>query len=1799
MAQSLLKLQACDAIDCVTMLPNAPSEITRELVASSAAFHPDQPLIAVGAGTFVAVQDLLSGTRLGRMDLRSKVLEVIFTPGAPTLVVVTQDWQIHGVSLAGFKSRTLVPRRARAERPLEQCLLSIAAGPQPILFFSKYGGEVLRASHAGDNAPRNKDSVNWGAKLKLDISRPLLGLCCHPSDPSLLMVMHADGGLRCYQVPAIAGGALEGLALAPLFALQLQESLLGKPLPAAGPLRALPHPTVAGSCLILQAARLGEVCVMEQIGRSNPTVLLKTRMAGWVAILGMGLVKVQHVLLIFGLTETGKMRAGSWKILGRPAQPGLTLVPIKVDPMDILPLLDEVTGAKAAAAAEARTAAAGAAAGEAAIAERVAAKTSTGGMGFSTSNGFGATGNSGASGAVASYDQIVGVGTYGRSGAPAPARPPPPQAVVAAVESDVRSDIWQSTWAPTPTWAMDAPASSVLDSVLGPYVMRVEVHPILGVTACIMEPTLLVQTTPPLLNQTLGSMTTAEMELARRSATVPLLALLPLEPHFSGSRQLLPVGASVHLDLPSSSLGALTTSGAQATAFETYAGGVESVKHRLRLPPHLFYVSAGYLVRYSMVSRTSVDVLPLPTSEPKEGNLRKAKYSVMSKNGAVLMFFESSGASETPTDQFQWTLLQPSQLTGKGMNTAVWLKPGKYGAFVGPEDEHFVIVESTGQVAGVFETATTLTSKGTPLYTLGLDKGGVVLSGSAASSVALPLFPGPSCRSLPVPDLPFNADEYVASEDEDDYVSDTAPAAAAADGGWVPGALLGMSQGLATMQSVRSARGGSHAVPGLGVFMWETNDGYLAAATLPGHGKDGGFGNGQHVGQLPRQAQARLSHGEKILQLAWQSLVTSPVVPTSPDDCVCAVLTSKRIMVLRGDLGLQTQVDIVVTATGGPMACPATSILWFGPALLYLTAAGAVLQVPWTGGAPLPVCHMAASDRSILVAASADAVYILRGGQELVTDVVLAPGAEMIARPARMEQVLATGWATLAASGLGGPLAVASEARKALAALVAAADIRPTPALLSTLSQSGAADVAVALSRHVRLDHEAYLAALAAAGQWDKVTEGLRADASRSLHSPGPPPRGSALHAKMCAAAASAAAHGDAMTAAALLADAGEWISALAAAACLPSDQAVQAAYMASIRTSAVGPPESAEAAARAAAMLRSLSASSMGVYGGVADASIGMPPATALRLVDASGVGLSEASSWSVSAPGITLSSEVFDADAPPVLELLPLTGEDGLPLPVHPIHTEANIIEVPPQPVHGSAHGAPLIPYLGLRNTTSASLTTMATQVATDREQKERMLLVQQQQHAAAHTKGGSSSGGGAPQHAVPSLAPSASPSLSQVSGRTPSSDSHPVPATSNTPLPQASTNQQFDFDLDDFFSGVQSNKPTPAPTAQKAARVSGGGGFDLLGLDDDLDAPSVVMAPQQRQQVKQQQQQQGASPPVLPMQPLQPLVYSSKPVDDKPSDTSTSAIGGSKGVDDDPFGDDSDFFSSGGGSAPGKKFNIQIKSKEEAATLQASGHVGALKSAAAGLRLVATPPGGAGSGGGSGMLTQQPSLSSQTSVTSVPVTTSLSTPLTANNPSHDSSTQQALDAMNALNDTMQLYLAGVAQMEAGAWIVAAKAFAKAMTLLAQEPVSASRQQRIAFCAQYYAAVRLLGLASEPACPPNTQARLYRYLAALKLDDRHTMLLSREAAIKNQAVGNNRYAAETYMNLMSRVLTTNGGEAYAAQLQKDMDACDRMAISVPGEWGGEDTEAWSSIVGSASNSGEVEEAVFPLLAA
>lgn len=94
----------------------------------------------------------------------------------------------------------------------------------------------------------------------------------------------------------------------------------------------------------------------------------------------------------------------------------------------------------------------------------------------------------------------------------------------------------------------------------------------------------------------------------------------------------------------------------------------------------------------------------------------------------------------------------------------------------------------------------------------------------------------------------------------------------------------------------------------------------------------------------------------------------------------------------------------------------------------------------------------------------------------------------------------------------------------------------------------------------------------------------------------------------------------------------------------------------------------------------------------------------------------------------------------------------------------------------------------------------------------------------------------------------------------------------------------------------------------------------------------------------------------------------------------------------------------------------------------------------------------------------------------------------------------------------------------MEAGDWKAAAAHFARAMAVLSREEAGApTTPQRLAFCAQYYAAVRLLEVATAGPAGPR-EARLYRYVAGLRLDDRHAQALLREAIARNKAVRNYR---------------------------------------------------------------------------
>ena len=150
-----------------------------------------------------------------------------------------------------------------------------------------------------------------------------------------------------------------------------------------------------------------------------------------------------------------------------------------------------------------------------------------------------------------------------------------------------------------------------------------------------------------------------------------------------------------------------------------------------------------------------------------------------------------------------------------------------------------MVVEATGQVAAVFDTAATTTSKAPPLYTLSLDAAAID-AGGLAGGVALPVFGGLACRVLPLPEAPSVTEEvYVASEDESDESDDGGRGRGSGGGGgggdfYVPGGRLGAP--LRSANSARSVGGAAGGMGGLGVMLWQTSDGCLAAATLPAAG---------------------------------------------------------------------------------------------------------------------------------------------------------------------------------------------------------------------------------------------------------------------------------------------------------------------------------------------------------------------------------------------------------------------------------------------------------------------------------------------------------------------------------------------------------------------------------------------------------------------------------------------------------------------------------------------------------------------------------------------------------------------------------------------------------------------------------------------------------------------------------------------------------------------------------------------------------------------------------------------------
>ncbi|KAG2498542.1 hypothetical protein HYH03_003293 [Edaphochlamys debaryana] len=1727
---SMMRFQLAQSLDVSSVVQAPASSLIRGLHPKCVCFHPTKPLLAVGVSGYVAVYDLQSGTRVGRVDLKSVPLELAFAPDGSVLIAVVQDWMIYSVSTASWKARLVVPRRAKMDKPLERVLLAVAPGSNPFIYFARYAKDTLRLallpSRAGGvPAPEGgaggggKGANSWGTRVKLDAAKPILQLACHHVDAQLL-ALTADGLLRGY---AIAGGG--GDVLTPLYALLVQDPM-DKLVPLPGVLVVVPHPALPTGALILQGSRMGTAVVLELPGRTTPSPVIRGRVPNWQATIGMGVDRATGMVMAFGLSEGGRLRCASWRLSYRAGSQGVALRPSRMEPQDLTGLVDATRKTRAALVTHM---AAGAAAAAAAAGGPVPPNGGAGAMASMRSltlgGGAAGAGGAGAGGGGGGAGGGGGGGGAGGGGGGAPPAAP----------------TWHGLWSLSPAWATDMSSSCLLEAQLAPSVGRVVVHPALGCVAVAPEPPAAAAASRELLFGGRGGLSPEEMALARRTSTVSLLLVHNAEAHAGGWRGAraspqhtalaawLPPGArlpalgppgpaagpaagparpkpraarpagdsSTDEDEPEQEPVAAAEVAAPAADAEAAAPPADS--NALQLPPHVYYVAGGRLMKYGLVTRSASPLAQLPTEAP-DGDTRLPRMLVHSaRRGAWLVFFEAAvagasgnngnypngngtaggaanGQPAAGAERFTWTLVNAAALSGEGGAGFVsWVRTGKYGTFLGPDDSHFAVLSSNGRLLEVYNTAPPGgggpgVSIPMPLLSCSLD--GAVLG---AAGVAAPLFPGPPMWNAPVPD-----------------------ARAPPDAG---------------PHDARRFRG-------LGCLLWQGADSTLRMATLPaltrvpldapppgtktdGAGSDsdddaggavrGADGSvyypslpqGHHFGPIARQAAFPLLPHETVLHVAWQSLslaaepaagskaaeAAAAAAPSGPADAVAAVLTSQRLLLLTA--GLRQVASVSLSGVGSAaLGESLTSVLWAGPMLLACSAAGQVLQLTWTGQL-LPVATLSPGGHVSLLGVTADSLIVLRSPLGPLPPAAAAAAsatganvaaaaaalAEAVSRPAALLQPLLIGWSSLAATGLlsygSYGAAAASVVRPALRHALASYDPQSaTPRGVWALISAGAWDVAAAVAGHMPPMGDGggavKLAAAAAAGSWAAVAATLQGEASRALHAPAPPPRGSELHAKLVAAAAGALFHGQVTVASDLFLAAGEWPSAMVLAVCSGN---VSGVYGISQKlASSSGPPgvegpaaagsSEVAAAGQLATALRSL-------YGGVgsgalADATLALqqpqqPPAPGV------GVGppqqpepLERADRWPLASP-------LASAAAVTVPGALPRVA-----------YTDAEIGPVPPA-------GPPsAVAFYALTSTAAASV--------------------------AAAAAGGSAGAGGSSRVAAGLVPGDASAGGGGRGGSTVTG------------------------------GDLETTSVASSDAAQAAARAEfmGHAGLGLGG----------------------------------------PTIDFSSDDDSSISEATGSAAGGA-----------------GGGAR--RQIKIQIRDKPAGSAAPDA----SLREAAKALRLGpgAPPLPGAASVGGSSIA----------SAASVPA------------PPPPPPAVQFPPGMTSA----QLFGGGMSLMETGDWRNAAAHFARAMSVLRHEEAgamdAAARAARQGMCASYYAAVRLLEAVGTGSGP--REARLYRYLAGLRLTPQHGTALLREAITRNRLARNYRYAGDQLTSLIGAVADSAPAD-YLAQLQADIEECDRAGgrdASVPAD---EQVADWAALVAAAGETGggkeDVDALVTPLLA-
>lgn len=1644
---AFLRLDVTNYVDCTSLLPVEVSSLPRGLFARCVCFHPERPLLALGVASFVGGYDLLTGCRLGRVDVRTPAVSMVFSRDGSLLVVATQEWHIVGINTNNWKSRVLAPCRKARSAPLEACLLAITAGPRPLVFFCKYGKEVVRMtavlkpSH-GDGKAGSKVEGKWGIKTKVDVAKPVVGLASHPRDNHLL-ILHGDGFLRGYS----AGGVI----LNPLYAIPL-DPLGAKTSLSLGFLDAVLHPYIPGAALVLQGSRTGTLAVLELLGRSEPRIVLRWQTPGGESLVGLGLHQDSHTILAFLEKPDGPLRAQGWRIYGSLKTPGLTLVPCSIH-------LDALDGKEDRELQHQQQE----------EEERI---------------------------------RMTWEGSQLEAG-----------------EDPATS--WQQLWNAGATWQDGGNRrdnnSQHLEKLLNPVVHSVTLHPSLGVIGVQRVPPPALRQVPAIMMQSLSHISPAEAAITRRTAAIPLLTIVSShQPHGFWPGDIC---CPMH------------------TGINFWQGGAGLSSSKLLFPCYLYFLSSLKVQRYSLVNKTTGAMVLMPDSN-KEGRPHEARYILHShKQNAWLVFFESM---EPPTKvpgsaqrTWEFTLMRDGMAA-----LASWFLPGKYGAFLGPEDQFFAIVAANSAVLSFYSTLT-FQGKGPAAFTIALDNPSKVHPG---------ILQGPPCLAVPEyrPEPPKPKEEDIQADrkeegtpqkptDPADAMEKDASSQSSHDDqeegeGDKPEADTEKPEVQPGDEPEESPEDDPTDIQNGGCVMWVSAEGCLVMGQLPGPGVQYAAGDDSddpdgseatnatpatHHGKLHHVYEWPLLPGEKVLSVSWQQLTSEP--PTEPNHCAAAVLTTQRLALLSGDLTLIASVSTGEHSLG--LTHPITSFIWAGPSLLYMTAAGQVMQMTWTGTIN-HICSVASYPMPLLAGATADSLLLLRP---------TAPGGEweVTSRPVNLLQPLLQGWCSLAASGWH-PKGLGS-ARVAMEALLMNFDAtRVTDSLLWALINSWCWDIASALANHasnVDLHAPTKLAAQAASGQWDQVVPLLMSEYERSVHYPGPVPRGLPLHSKLLAAAAGAIMHGQFSRAQDCLKSAGEWTTALTLAACradFPSLREISSKMLTQrtlsggglgiLHTEGIHDVQEAHDVGKLARALVSVFEQAGRTYS--------TTPAKdwSLTATMDDGTIFSSARQWKLGGPGRLPAMETSAFNSPSVQE----SDVGGVP----------------------GADFNHIASYLGVSNVTRTSGPSQTGLASEDGAVPDMDQSVSGANKSVASTASSDESdadagGGWTSRTQFGSLGGDRKDQASSESDSDMGSDAQfrlskfKIQIKSKEEAQGTPSNQGVD--LKEAVKNLKLGGPGSLTPASSVRSLSGNSpGKVTFGMDSMKSSQAISPSPATDSSQKGPSISGGFGSIIAPGPSMASLAPPKPPAVTPPIAPGRSAIEA--------------------GPLPMEDWDLENLGKPTAPSPASK------------------PP-------------LPPAQRSTSSVAPSPAAA-----LVVDNLIPSNNQPSALPS----GDPTQLYIQGVQLMESGKWKEATKAFDDTMAALSKEPDSQARTSKLSFAAQYYAAVRLVETASKGS--GDKEARLYRFASALKLDDKHQLALMHESVNRNKLLGNFRYCADVLTSMIAKCLGNTSME-YMAKLQEDIDECDRAGNvnkKVPRD---ENLEDFVTIVAACQSKSDVEEVLVPIM--